>query len=660
MFWKRASKKFRNVGRRALLAAVAVAVPAAWPGARAVIPGCCKSFGSVTVMQASTGAIVRSLKTGPAGNYQVAGVGIALTNHGTRAAVVSYTVTSTKITYVLTLVDLHTGAVTGPLTIPGVAQSIAVNPKSGVIYVVYVQSGKYLEAVDPTDLTVIANSAVNDAQGALAVAADGQKIFVGSPNGVEAISAAKLMPIGFVALAGAATALASSPDSSTLYAAYGTDSLAIINIQGLQVTHTISNRALREVSAIAVSSDGSQLYVSANTSISTVATSTFSISTVTLPFGGNSMALAPGSPIYLGQTSTDGSPSVLVFDPVSQIVTATYAAPGTGFLAISQDGGQLYHLAFGSAPVSATGMVPSMNITGSGITGAPPGVGAYDALDDLLLVPDYLGNVNVIAPETMQVKSLLTLSTPLGFVLYGNTGYALTGVGSPPNTNIVQFDPVSLKVTGQVSIPYPANDNSGYYTQPAANEHFVYVPFNFYYSPCCDVRAASGGINYGIAVLNTQTMSLQVWPYPVSNILGFSIAQGTGLGYLSVGRGANAYALMEINLQNGHVQKTVTLGVAGSLVSSPDGSTLYLAAQFASGSGYGALYSIDRQTMTVTNSTAGVYAEDLSVSPDGQYLYGPTGTGTAGAVNIVSTASLQLVGKIPSVGVPPHVIFVNQ
>ena len=95
--------------------------------------------------------------------------------HGTGAAVLSYTLTSSKIAYVLTLVDLQTGGVTRPLTIAGVAQSIAVNPKSSVICVAYVQSGGYLEAVDTTELTVIANSAVNDAQGALAVAADGRK-----------------------------------------------------------------------------------------------------------------------------------------------------------------------------------------------------------------------------------------------------------------------------------------------------------------------------------------------------------------------------------------------------------------------------------------------------------------------------------------------------
>ena len=124
----------------------------------------------------------------------------------------------------------------------------------------------------------------------------------------------------------------------------------------------------------------------------------------------------------------------------------------------------------------------------------------------------------------------------------------------------------------------------------------------------------------------------------VSNILGFSIARGTGLGYLSVGLGTDKYGLMEINLQNGHVVKTVTLGVAGSLACSPDGGTLYLAAQFASGSGYGALYSIDRQTLTVNTSTAGVYPEDLSLSPDGRCLSALPAPGSQARLHIVSTA----------------------
>jgi hypothetical protein len=80
-------------------------------------------------------------------------------------------------------------------------------------------------------------------------------------------------------------------------------------------------------------------------------------------------------------------------------------------------GRQLYHLAHGSAPISITDAVPSLNIVGSGITGASPRAGAYDARDNLLLVPDYLGNVNVIDPDSMQLKGLVTLSAPVGFVV---------------------------------------------------------------------------------------------------------------------------------------------------------------------------------------------------------------------------------------------------
>ena len=650
------------IGSLLAAAIVATTVTAAPPAVRAVIPGCCNSFGSMTVMQAPSGAIVRSLKTGPEGNYEVTGVGFELTKGGAGAVVLSYTSTATAIAYVLTVVNLGTGVITGPLTIPGDAESIAVNPRSGVIYITYEQSGARLEAIDPANLAVIADTAVNGAQGSIAVAPDGLKIFLSSANGVEVLGAADLTPIGIVALPGPATVLAVSTDSKTLYAAYGADSVAVADIQDLQVTHTISGGALSDLSAMAVSADGSQLYVAANTSISTVQTGTLSISTVALPIGPETMAVAPEGPIYLGQT-TSGYPLVVVFDPASQLIAETYPAPGTGFLAIGADGRQLYHLAHGSAPISITDTVPSLNIAGSGITGASPRVGAYDARDNLLLVPDYLGNVNVIDPDSMQLKGLVTFSAPVGFVVFGNAGYALTagsftGIGS--NTAIVRFDPVSLKITGKVPIPFPASDNSGYYKQPAADERFVYVPFNFYYAESSGSRPASGGVDYGIAVLDTRKMSLSIWPYDVSNILGFTIAPGTGRGYLSVGEGFDGYGLLEIDLRNGRVQRGVSLPVAGSLESSPDGSTIYLAAQFASGNGYGALYSIDRQTLAIGSSTPSLYLEDLTRTPDGQYLYGPTGTGTGGAVSIVSTASLQLVGQIPSVAVPSHVIFIDR
>ena len=136
---------------------------------------------------------------------------------------------------------------------------------------------------------------------------------MGSPNEVEAIRAANLIPIGFVALASAATALASSADGSTLYAAFGTDSLAIIDIQGFEVTQTISSRALREVSAMAVSADGSR-FISRQTPQfrpSIPARSRFpGYAALRREYHGR----GAGGPIYLGETGTDGSPSVLVFD----------------------------------------------------------------------------------------------------------------------------------------------------------------------------------------------------------------------------------------------------------------------------------------------------------------------------------------------------------
>jgi hypothetical protein len=142
---RRQSMKFTTCNLRALLGAAIIATmaPAAQPAVRAVIPGCCDSFGSITKMQPSTGAIIGSLRTVPEGNYEVTGVGVVLTKGGGSAAVLSYTSTSTKATYVLTVVNLATGAVTGPLTISGDAQFISLNPISGVIYIGYVNSASH-------------------------------------------------------------------------------------------------------------------------------------------------------------------------------------------------------------------------------------------------------------------------------------------------------------------------------------------------------------------------------------------------------------------------------------------------------------------------------------------------------------------------------------
>jgi hypothetical protein len=630
----------------------------------AVLPGCCNSFASLTVMQPATGAIALSYNAGAVGTslYGTSGIGFVLTKGGGAAILSStYPTPGASQAYVVTVLNLSTGTISAPLTIPGIAYAIASNPQSGAIYVGYAHSDNYVEVINPATLAVLGNFKVSATAGPITVSPDGQTIYVPSSGGINALKASNLQSIGTAALASPARAMAVSTDGSTLYAGYGSHGLAFVDTATLQVTSSISNAALDDLLALALSPDDSQLYISAGTSLSVLQTANQSLSTVALPVVGDSMAVAPSGSVYLGETGSNGTPEVAVFDPVSQSVAATYPVPGTGSLALSSDGNILYHLNYYAPAVSITGAVPSQTVAGSGITGSSPGYGAYDAKDDLLLIPDYLGNVNVLDPNTLQFKGVVYISTPVNYVVYANMGYAITGVGSPPNMSIVQFDPVNLQVTGTVQIPYPANDYDGYYTQPAAIGDFLYVPFNFYNANATErAPAASGGVNYGIAVLDTQTMSIAVWPFNVSAILGFTIARGSRKGYLSVQAGLGAYEMIEIDLGSGHIVKATELGIAGSLASSADGSTIYLAGQFASSTGYGALYAVDAQTLAISNSTPSLYLEDLSITPDGQYLYGPTGTGSGGAVDIVSTGSLQLAGRISSAGVPAHVIFAGR
>ena len=144
-------------------------------------------------------------------------------------------------------------------------------------------------------------------------------------------------------------------------------------------------------------------------------------------------------------------------------------------------------------------------------------------------------------------------------------------------------------------------------------------------------------------------------PFHSGTLVGFAIAPGTGKGYL-VARGSSNQ-LLELDLQTLAVLRTAPLPGYGYVVASPDGSTVYVSA--------GAIYAFSTQTMTVTGSSEVLYLGFLSITPDGEYIYGTDagqfGT-TPGGVDILSTSSLAVVGAVPGLNPsvqPSAVIFVR-
>jgi hypothetical protein len=87
---------------------------------------------------------------------------------------------------------------------------------------------------------------------------------------------------------------------------------------------------------------------------------------------------------------------------------------------------------------------------------------------------------------------------------------------------------------------------------------------------------------------------------------------------------------------------------------SPDGSTIYFSSN-------NTLYTFNAQTLAITNTVAGIGLTSLTVSPDGNYLYGGTPVPCQDcSEQIVSTSSLQVIGTIPvSTAYPQPVLFLG-
>jgi hypothetical protein len=408
---------------------------------------------------------------------------------------------------------------------------------------------------------------------------------------------------------------------------------------------------------MALSPDGSQIYMPGETSLAILDVSTLALSIAPLTVG--KIAVAADGTVY-GDNTSGTTSSIVVIDPVLWTVTATYAADDANFFALSPDGSRLYLFSSQSSLVSMTGAVPSETLTRSGPTGEGPEYGAYDAKDGLVLLPDFWGDVNVLDSKTLRLRGSIMTGYPCEWVVFGDTGYAVCGVsGEQPGPQVTQFDPVSLKVTGSVTIPYPADDDTGFYAQPVLDANFLYVPFNFY-PASSGVRpagtgspAATGAVSYGIAVIDIAKMALAaIFPLNVAQISGFAIASGSGNGYLSIAlESPYSGELLEISLRTGAILRTAQLPENGYVAAAPDGSTIYVSTP-------GTLYAVSTQTLTIVNSATGLYFGYLSVTPDGAYIYGTTNSG----VTIVSTSSLAVVGTIPSTATTNAgaVIFVQE
>ena len=666
-----------------ILASQALAAPVA------VIPNGGAGVGSLSVINPATGRVERNLvtATAPTGG-EITNAGFAITNTGDSAAVLGLQQNSASAVYILSVVNLSTGRITGPRELSFVSRRgpvmVAANPKASVLYLGYADSSAnfHIQAIDPITLHTIldSNLGANGGQ-SMTVSPDGETIYLnGFPYAaVAAVQASNLKLIGTVPLSDTSYA-AVSPDSSTLYVAageYPDMAVTVVDTASLKVTQTVPLAGVSVVFGLAISPDGSHLYLpgQANfqgTDIFTLALATQALMDVSVVVDAG-IAVSPDRTVYVGNTSNNiqGGSEVLVFDPASQSVTGKVSAYGYGPFALNSTGSLLYYLNGQSSTLAAAGPPPSLTILGTAATGQLDAA-AYDAIDNLLLVADTAKYIEVLDAGTSEpaghifipllnnTNPYMTASGGSGFVTFVGPVSATQGCDC---AQVLRFDPVLLQVTGAVTLLNNPSDNLIGYSQPVMNGSTLYVPLTASQNGGPVRFALSAGApsisvpNSAIAVIDTSQMKLMaLWPFQALPLLG--LAPGYGVAYAVVPAGS-ILDLDEIDLSTGKITLQVQApGGGGSTYSnpavSPDGGTIYFSSN-------NTLYTFDAQTLAITNTVNGIGLTSLTVSPDGNYLYGGTPVPCQDcSEQIVSTSSLKVIGTIPvSTAYPAPALFLG-
>jgi hypothetical protein len=170
----------------------------------------------------------------------------------------------------------------------------------------------------------------------MTVSPDGATIYLSgySYSSVTAVQAFNLKLIGTVPLPNECCA-AASPDSSTLYVVAGTYpdiAVTIIDAATLQVTQTVPLVGVSAVSGLAISPQGSQLYMPGQTNFQgedsfTLDLATQGLMAVSVPLvGNNTIAVSAEGTVYVNGASeapATTADEVLIFDPASQSVKGT-------------------------------------------------------------------------------------------------------------------------------------------------------------------------------------------------------------------------------------------------------------------------------------------------------------------------------------------------
>lgn len=250
-----------------------------------VLPGCCTSIlWSLSVVDGATGRVQHEF-TSPA----IPGWGyaedLAITKSGTQAAVLENLYPNNGPQAItVEFMNLDTGNTVGSVTTQSaLGSSIVTDPVSGMLYVVYLSDngGIRMQSINPATLSVVVD--VGTGCEGNAVIPAGRVIFCTTFSGIAVLDSATLTQIGEETASGGVSYLALSADRSTLYTGTGAENgeVDFLDTATLAITQTFSLGAT--IWGMAVSPDGSVLYLGTSNLLDMLNTSTLGLTSVPAP-----------------------------------------------------------------------------------------------------------------------------------------------------------------------------------------------------------------------------------------------------------------------------------------------------------------------------------------------------------------------------------------
>jgi YVTN family beta-propeller protein len=579
--------------------------------------------GTVSVISAATNTVIKTITVGTNPTGVAAspdGAFVYVTNSGDGTVSVISTATNTV-----------SGAA---ITVGTTPQGVVVSPEGSTIYVANYGSGS-VSVIDASSHAVI-SVPVGSTTGAIAVSPDFGSFYVASSTG----KSVSVFTTGSNALAATVplgsgvnpTALAVSPDGSKVYVVAAASAASVISVPG----HVVTTMELGNSNArgVVFSGDGSKAFVTTGDQVTPITAASNTPGTASASAGAWGIAAATDAP------------------PVALGAVLGAVTPGTAGSAISFDAsastGQIvsYHWTFGDGAIATTatsttthtyassyppGYAASVTVTDTSATSAPAAQTAH--VSGAPLAPlAYVSNLNAGTISVVDSATGVTLSSPT--------------VGTSPGAVAVSPDGSKVCVVNSGS-------NSVSIITTASN---AVATIAVQFSPAAIAISPDGGRVY---VTNRSSNSVSVISAATARVVATIGVQDVPLGVAISPDGSKLYVTNSDSDSVSVITTVDNLLIASipvlgplAIAITPDGSKLYVVTP---GSDTVSVISVVDGSV-VASPAVGADPIGVAISPDGSTVY--VTNESDGTVSVLATATDTVTATV-AVSANPHAITVS-